>query len=182
MEITIDRTIYTERPDPATRLDKENRSYDLLEKLDIPFIRVDHEEAKTIEDCHEVDELLQITICKNLFLCNAQKTKFYLLVMPGNKKFQTKDVSAQIGSSRLSFAPQEYMEQFLDITPGSVSILGLMNDTQNQVQLMIDKDILKEEYFGCHPCMNTTSLRVLTSDIIDKFLPYVNHEPVLVEL
>jgi Uncharacterized conserved protein len=182
MQIKIDRTIYNTRPDPSTRLDKENRCYDLLEQLEIPFIRIDHEEAKTIDDCHEVDQLLDITICKNLFLCNTQKTKFYLLVLPGHKKFQTKDVSAQISSPRLSFAPPEYMEKFLDITPGSVSILGLMNDTKNQVQLLIDKDILLEEHFGCHPCINTTSLRMKTSDIMNKFLPYVNHEPVLVEL
>ena len=182
MQIEIDRTVYHTRPESSTRLDKENRTYDLLEQLDIPFIRIDHAQAKTIEDCNDIDQLLQITICKNLFLCNSQKTKFYLLVLPGYKKFQTKEVSAQIGSARLSFAPQEYMEQFLDITPGSVSILGLMNDTHNQVQLLMDKDIVKEEYFGCHPCINTTSLRMKTSDIMNKFLPCVNHEPVLVEL
>ncbi len=182
MQIKIDRTIYNTRPEAFTRLDKEYKSYDVLEKLGIEYIRVDHEEAKSIEDCNEIDELLGITICKNLFLCNAQKTKFFLLVMPGYKKFITKEVCAQIASPRLSFAPPEYMERFLDITPGSVSILGLMNDTQNQVQLLIDKDILLEEYFGCHPCINTTSLRVRTSDIVHKFLPYVNHEPVLVEL
>lgn len=182
MEIKIDRTIYSTRPDFSTRLDKENRCYDVLEKLEISFIRIDHEEAKTIEDCNDIDQLLQTTICKNLFLCNSQKTKFYLLVLPGYKKFQTKEVSSQIGSSRLSFAPQEYMEKFLDITPGSVSILGLINDTQNRVQLLIDKDILLEEYFACHPCINTTSLRMKTTDIIQKFLPYVDHVPVLVEL
>lgn len=182
MQIKIDHTIYHSRPEPSTRLDKENRSYDILEQLDIPFIRLDHEEAKTIEDCNEIDDLLQITICKNLFLCNSQKTKFYLLILPGYKKFQTKDVCSQINSPRLSFAPSEFMEKLLDITPGSVSILGLMNDMQNQVQLLMDKDLLLEEYFGCHPCINTTSLRIKTSDIMNKFLVHVKHEPVLVEL
>ena len=182
MQIHIDKTIYQTRPDPKTRLDKENRCYDLLEELGITYLRLDHDEAKTIEDCNEIDTLLQITICKNLFLCNTQRTKFYLLVLPGYKKFQTREVSSQIGSPRLSFAPAEFMERYLDITPGSVSILGLMNDKQNQVQLLIDKDLLLEEYFGCHPCMNTSSLRVKTSDILSKFLPFVNHEPVLVEL
>lgn len=182
MKIHIDRTIYTERPDPSSRLEKENRTYDLLEKLDIPFIRLDHEEAKTIEDCNEVDQLLQITICKNLFLCNTQKTKFYLLMMPGNKKFQTKELSAQIGTARLSFAPMEYMEEFLDITPGSVSVMGLMNDKDNRVQLLIDKDVLKDEFIGCHPCINTSSIRIKTTDVMDKFLPHVRHEPTLVDL
>lgn len=182
MGIHIDHTIYVEKPDPSTRQDKENRTYEVLEKLDIPYTRLDHDETGSIEDCIEVEQLLQIAICKNLFLCNAQKTKFYLLMIPGDKKFLTKEISAQIGSSRLSFAPSEYMEEFLDITPGSVSVLGLMNDTQNKVQLLIDKEINKDEYIGCHPCINTSSLKIKTKDIMDKFLPYVNHEPVLVEL
>lgn len=182
MSIQIDPTLYTNRPDPSTRLDKENRTYDVLEKLDIPFERLDHEAANTIEDCQEVDEFLQITICKNLFLCNAQKTKFYLLMIPGNKMFKTKDISAQLGISRLSFAPYEYMEEYLDITPGSVSVMGLMNDSEQKVQLLIDKDILKDVYTGCHPCINTTSIRVRTEDIIHKFLPYVKHDPIMVEL
>lgn len=182
MVIQIDRTIYTNRPDPESRLEKENRTYDILENLGIPYLRLDHGEAKTIEDCQEVDQLLQITICKNLFLCNTQKTKFYLLMIPGNKKFNTKDLSGQINSARLSFAPAEYMEKFLDITPGSVSVMGLMNDKENQVQLLIDSDIIKEEFFGCHPCINTTSLRIKTVDLFEKFLPFVKHEPIFVDL
>jgi Ala-tRNA(Pro) deacylase len=182
MGIQIDWTIYKERPDPAGRLAKEIRTYDVLDQLEIPFLRVDHEAADTIEDCLEVEELLQIGKCKNLFLCNAQKTKFYLLMIPGEKKFKTKDLSAQINSSRLSFAPEEYMEEFLDITPGSVSVMGLMNDTSNQVQLLIDKDVVQEEFIGCHPCINTSSLRIKTKNIMDKFLPHVHHEPILVEL
>jgi Ala-tRNA(Pro) deacylase len=182
MSITIDRTIYHGRPDRTTRLEKENRTYDILEQLGIEYLRLDHGEAKTIEDCQEVDQLLQTSMCKNLFLCNAQKTKFYLLMLPGEKKFITRDLSAQIDSARLSFAPAEYMEKFLDITPGSVSVMGLMNDSGHQVQLLIDKDILKEEFIGCHPCVNTTSIRVKTTDMIETFLPFVHHEPVLVEL
>jgi len=182
MNNIIDRTLYQGRPEPSTRQEKENRTYDVLEKLEIPFIRLDHDAAKTIDDCNEVDQLLQITICKNLFLCNSQNTKFYLLMMPGDKKFQTKVVSAQIGTARLSFASAEFMEEFLDITPGSVSIMGLINDKDNKVQLLIDKDVLKDEFIGCHPCVNTTSLRINTQDIMGKFLPYIKHEPILVEL
>ena len=182
-DLHIDMTVYTGRPaDETGRLDKEIRTYDLLDSLGITYERADHDAAMTIEACQGVDKLLGIDICKNLFLCNRQKTDFYLLLMPGQKPFKTKDLSAQIGSSRLSFAPEEFMEEFLDITPGSVSILGLMNDKENRVQLLIDEDVLKEEFFGCHPCINTSSLKMKTSDIIEKVLPAVKHEPIIVIL
>ena len=138
----------------------------------------------TMEACEEIDRTLgdDTTICKNLFLCNRQETNFYLLLMPGDKPFKTKDLSAQIHSARLSFAKPEYMEKYLDITPGSVSIMGLMNDPENHVKLLIDSDVLKDEYFGCHPCINTTSMKFKTSDIMEKFLPAVHHEPTIVDL
>ncbi|HEX3021011.1 MAG TPA: prolyl-tRNA synthetase associated domain-containing protein [Lachnospiraceae bacterium] len=178
----LDRTIYTTRPDPTTRLTKENRVYDLLEQLSIPFKRLDHEVTDTIESCHDVDRLLDINICKNLFLCNASHTNFYLLMIPGEKKFKTSVISKQINSSRLSFAEPEYMTEFLDITPGSVSVLGLMNDSNNRVQLLIDEDVLKDEYFGCHPCINTSSLKIRIDDLLHIFLPYVKHDVVYVTL
>ena len=170
-----DLTPVTTRPSPEGRLEKEMAVYDLLDKLNISYERVDHEVASTVEACHDVDNLLGIHICKNLFLCNSQRTAFYLLMMPGEKKFVTKDISKQIGSARLSFAEAEYMEQLLNITPGSVSIMGLMNDKEHKVQLLIDSDILKDEYIGCHPCINTSSLKLKTSDILEKFLPYTGH-------
>lgn len=135
-----------------------------------------------IDACLEVEKILGIHICKNLFLCNAQKTRFYLLMMPGNKKFKTKNLSKQINSARLSFAGDEYMEQFLDITPGSVSILGLANDKENQVQLLIDSDVLKDPFLGCHPCINTSSLKIKTADLTEKFLPAVHHSYITVDL
>ena len=181
-EIHIDRHLYTTRPEPEGRLPREMAVYDLLERLDIPFVRVDHDVAMTIEDCKGVDELLGIDICKNLFLCNAQKTRFYLLLMPGGKQFKTKDLSKQIGSSRLSFAPAEYMEKYLDVTPGSATILGLMNDPDNQVQLIIDEDVTAQEDFGCHPCINTSSLKLKTSDVLEKLIPALGHTPVFVKL
>ena len=140
-----DLTPVTTRPSPEGRLEKEMAVYDLLEQLEIPYVRLDHEVTASIEDCHEVDKLLGINICKNLFLCNSQRTSFYLLLMPGDKKFVTKDISKQIGSARLSFGEAQYMEQFLDITPGSVSIMGLMNDKEHKVRLLIDSDVLKDE-------------------------------------
>ena len=171
---------------PATndgRLEKEIRTYDLLDSLGIEYERVDHEEANTMEACLAIDEVLApAVICKNLFLCNAQKTKFYLLMIREDKKFLTKDISKQINSARLSFGPAEYMEQFLDITPGSVSVLGLMNDKENNVTLLVDEDVLAAEYFGCHPCINTSSLRLKTAEVFGKFLEAVHHEYTVVRL
>lgn len=171
------------RPADCTgRLEKEIRTYDLLDRLGVAYERIDHEAAMTMEVCEEIDEVLQDTICKNLFLCNRQETSFYLLMIPGSKVFHTKDLSAQIGSARLSFAKPEYMEKFLDITPGSVSVLGLMNDTEHQVQLLIDEDVLSGEYIGCHPCINTSSLRFRTEDLIQKILPAIEHDYIKVKL
>ena len=171
------------RPADCTgRLQKEIRTYDLLDRLGVAYERIDHEAAMTMEVCEEIDEVLQATICKNLFLCNRQETSFYLLMIPGSKVFHTKDLSAQIGSARLSFAKPEYMEKFLDITPGSVSVLGLMNDTEHQVQLLIDEDVLGGEYIGCHPCINTSSLRFRTEDLIQKILPAIEHDYIKVRL
>lgn len=165
------------------RLEKEIKTYDLLDSLGIIYERVDHEEANTMEACLEIDKVLApAVICKNLFLCNAQKTKFYLLMIREDKKFKTKEISHQINSARLSFAAPEYMEQFLNITPGSVSVMGLMNDKENQVSLLVDEDVLKEEYFGCHPCINTSSIRLKVSDVFEKFLPAVHHDYTIVQL
>ncbi len=168
--------------DAAGRLDKELRVYDLLDQLHIPFERVDHAAAMTMEDCAEVDAVLGTIICKNLFLCNRQKTQFYLLMMPADKPFHTKDITAQIGSARLSFAAPEYMAQFLDITPGSVSIMGLMNDADNRVQLLIDKPVAQSGKLACHPCINTSSILMDTRDVLGKFLPAVHHSAIIVDL
>lgn len=181
-DLYIDPNLYTDRPIDSNRLPKEMRTYDILEKLDIPYVRVDHDVTATIESCLAVEAMLNIEICKNLFLCNSAKTEFYLLMMPGNKKFRTAEVSKQINSSRLSFADESFMEELLDLTPGSVTVLGLMNDTAGRVQLLIDRDLLSYEYIGCHPCINTSSLKLKMDDILKKFLPYVHHEPILVDL
>ena len=168
--------------DTSARLPKEIRVYDMLDRLGVEYEYVDHPAAMTMEDCLAVDRILDAVICKNLFLCNTQKTRFYLLMMPGDKKFRTKELSKQIGSARLSFAPEEFMEELLDITPGSVSVMGLMNDHDNRVQLLMDEDVVKGEYFGCHPCINTSSLRLKMSDLMEKILKEVHHEPIFVKL
>ena len=164
------------------RLDKEIRVYDLLDRLGVEYQRIDHEAAMTMEACAAIDEVLDATICKNLLLCNRQCTTFYLLLLPGAKPFKTSVASKIIGSSRLSFAAPEYMERFLDITPGSLSILGLMNDQEHQVQLLIDEDVLKGEYIGCHPCINTASLRLKTRDLVEKIIPAMGHEMRVIHL
>ena len=166
----------------AGRLPRETAVYDLLDSLGIEYLRTDHEEANTMEACNEIDRVLDVTICKNLFLCNRQKTRFYLLMMPGDKPFKTKDLSSQIGSARLSFADAEHMEAYLHIKPGAVSIMGLMNDTQGAVQLLIDREVTQAPYIGCHPCVSTSSLKIKTSDVLFRFLPAVGHEMTLVDM
>ncbi|MGM9589207.1 MAG: prolyl-tRNA synthetase associated domain-containing protein [Faecousia sp.] len=176
-------TLVDGRPaDTTGRLDKEVRVYDLLDKLQVPYQRIDHEAAMTMEACQEIDKVLDATICKNLLLSNRQCTSFYLLMMPGEKSFKTSVFSKQIGSSRLSFADPRYMEEYLDITPGSLSVMGLMNDTDRHVQLMIDEDVLKGEYIGLHPCINTSSLRLRTKDLMEKIIPAMGHEPTIVTI
>lgn len=194
-------TIYKGRPeDTSNREPREVRVYDLLDSLGIEYDRLDHEPAMTMEVCAEIDAAFERTtlanfkantdddkakhaiICKNLFLCNRQKTKFYLLMIPGDKKFLTKDLSQQINSARLSFADGEAMQKYLDVMPGSVSVMGLMNDQDNTVQLLIDSDVLQSQYVGCHPCMNTSSLRMKVQDLTEKILPAIHHEPIIVKL
>jgi Ala-tRNA(Pro) deacylase len=175
--------VYNGRPENCEgRLEKEVRSYDFLDKIGVKYTRVDHEAAMSMVACREIDKEIGTTICKNLFLCNRQQTCFYLLMMPADKNFKTSIVSSQVGSSRLSFASPEYMEKFLDITPGSVSVLGLMNDKDMRVRLLVDSDVMEGEYFGCHPCVNTSSLKIKTSDLRDKIIPALRHKPTIVKV
>lgn len=166
------------------RLDKEKRCYELLDRLGLEYWRCDHPDANanTMEDCKEIDSILDALVCKNLFLTNRQHTQFYLLMMPGDKVFKTKEISGQLGCARLSFGEPEYMEQYLDITPGSVSVLGLMNDTENKVQLVVDEDVLQGEFVGCHPCINTTSLKLKKEDIFGPLIKAMHHEMIVVKL
>ncbi|MDO4803389.1 MAG: prolyl-tRNA synthetase associated domain-containing protein [Lachnospiraceae bacterium] len=175
--------LYEGRPQNTEgRLAREIRTYDFLDNLGIKYERTDHETASTMEACNEIDSVLGVIICKNLFLCNRQKTKFYLLMMPGDKKFKTKELSSQINSARLSFAGPEDMLKYLDIEPGAVSLMGLMNDKENEVQLLIDEDVLKDEYLGCHPCVCTSSLKLRTDEVMEKFVPATGHTCKVVHL
>ncbi|MBR1443653.1 MAG: prolyl-tRNA synthetase associated domain-containing protein [Firmicutes bacterium] len=175
--------IFKGRPSDADkREEREKRVYDMLDRIGIEYMRADHSKADTMEDCEEIGKALGVEICKNLFLCNRQKTKFYLLMMPDKKPFKTKELSAQINSARLSFASEEDMLKYLDIKPGSVSVMGLMNDKENNVRLLIDEDLLNDEYIGCHPCVNTSSMKIKTCDITGKFLNEVGHDYTKVKL
>lgn len=171
------------RPEDASdRLPVERACYDLLDDLQISYERVDHDEAATIEACEAVDAVLGTVICKNLFLCNRQKTQFYLLLIEGQKVFKTKYLSAQLGCSRLSFAAPEDMVRLLGVTPGSATVLALMNDKENQVQLVIDRPVIAQSHMGCHPCKNTASLKIPMQDVLEKILPAVHHSPIYVDL
>lgn len=172
---------------PATnegRQEREIRCYDLLDSLGIDFWRVDHAEAHTMEDCAAADKMLgeDAAICKNLFLRNSKGDQYFLLMLPGDKQFKTKEVAKQIGSTRLSFGDAEKMEELLDIHPGAVSVMGLMNDRENRVQLLMDEDVLKKPFVGCHPCMSTSSIKLSTGDLLEKFLPAVSHDLKMVKL
>ena len=168
--------------DTAGREEKEIRVYDFLDAIGVEYMRVDHPAAMTMEVCADIDKTLGAAICKNLFLCNRQKTAFYLLMIKDDKVFKTKDIPAQIGSARLSFASPEDMERLLGLTPGSVSVMGLMNDTEKAVKLLVDEDVLKAEYFGCHPCVNTSSLKISVRDLTEKILPALGRQPAIVKL
>ena len=175
--------LYKGRPeDISVREEREVRVYDLLDSLGIEYFRTDHEHADTMEECNRIDAVLDVVICKNLFLCNRQKTDFYLLMMPGDKTFKTKELSSQINSARLSFASPDAMLEYLDIKPGAVSVMGLMNDKDNHVKLLVDEDVLKDEYVGCHPCVNTSSLKLKTEDVFGKYLKAVKHTATTVVL
>lgn len=164
-----------------SRSDVENRVYESLARLEIPFTRVDHEAAFTMEDCAAISAALEVHICKNLLLTPRNRSAFYLLCLPAEKPFSTKDFSKLIGSSRLSFATEEDLVALLGCHAGSASVLGLMNDTEHRVTLAIDRAVAEDEWFGCHPCKNTSSLRLKTRDVLEKFLPATGHEAVIVD-
>ncbi len=173
----MDMILHNGRPARSEgREAREMRTYEFLDALQIPYQHLDHERADTMEICRAIEEKLGAHICKNLFLCNRQGTVFYLLMMPGDKVFKTKELSAQIGSARLSFAGADRMTEYLDILPGSVSVLGLMNDRDRHVQLLIDEDLLKSPNVGVHPCVNTASLCLNMRDLLERFLPATGHD------
>lgn len=175
--------VHKGRPqDLCGRDEMEIKVYDFLDSLNIEYETAEHPSAGDMEACKEIEKELKAPICKNLFLCNRQKTVFYLLMMPGDKPFKTKELSSQINSARLSFADENDMKKHLGTAPGAASVLGLMNDKQGEVQLLVDEDVLKEALIGCHPCVNTSTIKLKTNDIFEKILPAVNHNYITVRL
>ncbi len=168
--------------DLERRPEKERRVYRLLDELGVSYQRLDHEAVMTIDACAEIDRALGAMICKNLFLCDRHCRDFYLLMLPGNKKFNAKAVAGQLGVPRLSFAKEDHLKELLDLTPGSVTVMGLMNDREGRVQLLIDRAVLQDEHIACHPCVNTASIRFPTQVMLEKVLPAMHHAPVYVDL
>ena len=180
-------TLYTTAPAPDgidghIPLQKELDAFAYLDHLGIAYEWAAHEPLMTLEDCLAVDERLGFSICKNLFLCNQQKTVFYLLLMPADKPFKTKYLSKELGIARLSFGDEEKLGEMLNLTPGSVSALGLIFDPEHKVRLLIDRALLAMPRFGCHPCINTATVAFSTDDFLNKFLPAVGHIPTYVDL
>ena len=179
--MTISPIFHNARPEGELP-PQESAAFDLLDTLGIDYDRVSHDAAFNMELCADVSAVLGVSVCKNLFLCNRQKTSFYLLCMPPDKPFHTKDLSAQINSSRLSFAPEELLWELLHCPPGSATILGLANDTEHRVQPLIDREVYDAPYFSCHPCICTSTLKLKTADVLDRLLPYTGHTPTVVDL
>ncbi|MCI6728722.1 MAG: prolyl-tRNA synthetase associated domain-containing protein [Candidatus Faecousia sp.] len=182
MDFYLDPVRHTGRPQDARREPEELACYDLLDDLSLTYDRVDHDPAYHIETCHQVEAVLGAPIAKNLFLCNRQQTQFYLLLLDGDKVFKTKHLSRQLGCSRLSFAPEDRLPELLGAMPGSASLLGLMHDKNHLVQLVLDRPVLEHPWLGLHPCRNTATLRLATRDVLERLIPALGHEPVVVDL
>lgn len=179
--MNISSCVHNTRPE-GELLPQEAGAFDLLEALGIEYDRVSSDPADNMEKCAAVSEVLGVPICKNLFLCNRQKTQFYLLAMAPDKPFHTKDLSHQIGSARLSFAPEEMLWELLHCTPGSATVLGLMYDADHKVRFLMDRSVYDAEYMSCHPCICTSSLKLKTADILHTFLPHTGHDVTVVDL
>ena len=179
--MTISPIFHNARPEGELP-PQESAAFDLLDTLGMDYDRVSHDAAFTMELCADVSAVLGVSVCKNLFLCNRQKTSFYLLCMPPDKPFHTKDLSAQINSSRLSFAPEDSLWELLHCHPGSATVLGLANDTEHRVQLLLDREVYDAPYMSCHPCICTSTLKLKTSDVLTRLLPHTGHTPIVVDL
>ena len=179
--MTISPIFHNARPEGELP-PQERAAFDLLDTLGIDYDRVSHDAAFNMELCADVSAVLGVSVYKNLFLCNRQKTSFYLLCMPPDKPFHTKDLSAQINSSRLSFAPEDSLWELLHCHPGSATVLGLANDTEHRVQLLLDREVYDAPYMSCHPCICTSTLKLKTSDVLTRLLPHTGHTPIVVDL
>ena len=167
--------------DIDSRQEKERKCYDFLSKLGIDYEVVDHEEASDMDRCREIESVLGVKICKNIMLCNRQESRFFIFMMPGDKKYITKEFSKKIGMSRLSFAKEKYLKEFLNVSSGSVSVLALLNDTDNKVELVIDRDVIQQDHIRCHPCVNTSTLKIKTEAFLNKIITALKKEVMIID-
>jgi Ala-tRNA(Pro) deacylase len=156
--------------------------YELLKKLQISFERVNSDEAISMEDCIEINQKLDMKMVKTLFLCNSRKTEFYLFITTSDKPFKAKNFSHALGVSRVSFAPAELMEQILGVKIGAATVFGVLMDKENLVQVVFDKDVLLEEWYGCSDGTTTGYMKVKTKLIVNNFLTYAKHIPTVIEM
>lgn len=152
-----------------------------LDNLGINYKKIEHSPAATMEECKKIEEILDNAICKNLLLRTTNGSAYYLLILRNDKQFVTSRISKLLGSSRLSFASGEEMESLLNTTPGSLSILSLIFDKEKKIKLAVDRDAVENEFFCCHPCDNTATLKIKASDITDIFIPSLEIKPVIIE-
>lgn len=160
----------------------QEKVYQTLAQLQIPYERVDTDEVITMEDCIAVNERLDMKMVKTLFLCNRQQTKFYLFITPGDKPFRSKDFAGALGVSRVSFAPAELMETMLGTKIGAATIFSSLLDTDGEVRIVFDQEVLSEEYYGCSDGTTTGYMKIRTEDISGKFLKFTKHIPAVIEV
>ena len=160
----------------------QRMTYESLADLQIPFERVETDETITMEDCTQINQKLDMEMVKTLFLCNRQKTAFYLFVTTADKPFNSKNYSKELGIPRVSFAPAELMENILGVKIGAATVFGALMDKDGLVQIVFDQDILSEEWYGCSDGTNTGYMKIKTEHIIENFLTYTNHIPTIIQI
>lgn len=173
--------VYVTKP-TQYKTELEEKVYETLEELKIPYYRVETEPLISMEDCLVINEKLQMKTVKTLFLCNQQKTKFYLCIMPGDKRFDCKVFSRALQIARVSFGSEQLMNELLETQIGACSIFSALIDKENKVQIVIDQDVLKEEDYGCSDGTTTGYMKIKTKDVLEKILPYAHHTPIIVTL
>lgn len=160
----------------------ESQAYDTLKKLGIPFERVDNDAVEAMADCVEISERLGAEIRKTVLLCNRQKTEYHMLIMSADKPFVTKDYSEAVGCARMSFASGDAMVELLGQPPGTASVMGLLNDGDGRVKLLIEESVANEDWFACNPGVNTSHIRFRTKDLVEKLLPAIGHGVTIIKL
>lgn len=160
----------------------QEKTYAALSRLNISYQRVETDEAITMEDCVQIDAKLQMKMVKTLFLCNRQQIAFYLFITTGDKQFRSKDFSNALEVARVSFAPAELMESMLGTKIGAATVFSALLETAQDVQIVFDKDVVKEDWYGCSDGTTTGYMKVKTEQIIHQFLPYTKHTLTIIEV